>query len=496
MGAQMKRWRALPAVVVFSLCGFLAGCGGGSSSAVVPPPVPAIQNLDSSTSPSSPVNLPIEINGTGFQGAPGQVIFTQGSLSVPVTPSTGGWSDTGIVAVVPAGNGTTNFTTPGTVAVTVKTTGGTSNSVNLTLVANVTFDVNNVTWTTTTPLPTPLTGLRAVAVPSTSNSTAYVVVTGGFNGSANTTTVLSNTIAPNGTLGASWNSIADQPLPVTLAHQGMVEADPGNSLVPVGSRFIYVLGGQLNSAATPGGVNTVYMAPVDPTTGAVGAWTALSSTLPQSLIGPAVTLYNGYVYVVGGLTTSSAPASSVYSAPVESDGTLGPWTTSGNSYPVPVAFATTFGFAGKLYVLDGGDQNSTAPNAQSLGGVTDVRIASAVNGVVGAWTSTSPTIKDREKHITWLAFGQIIDAEGVYSGNPGSLELERTIFNPDATLASWNGITASSVQINANVYNAAAIVSPLLSPTNAPRFLLLGGQKFVTLTPGPLSSTVYVNSTP
>jgi hypothetical protein len=47
-----------------------------------------------------------------------------------------------------------------------------------------------------------------------------------------------------------------------------------------------------------------------------------------------------------------------------------------------------------------------------------------------------------------------------------------------------------------NVYNAAAILSPLLSSTNPPRFLLLGGQTFATTPPGTLSSTVHVNSAP
>jgi hypothetical protein len=54
------------------------------------------------------------------------------------------------------------------------------------------------------------------------------------------------------------------------------------------------------------------------------------------------------------------------------------------------------------------------------------------------------------------------------------------------------GVNAPSM----NVYNAAAIVSPLLSSTNAPRFLLLGGQAFATTPPGALSSTVHVNNAP
>ncbi len=489
-----KVWRNCAGALFLLVASFAAtGCGGSSGKAQLLPP--SISNLNSSTTPSSPVGLAIEINGSNFQSAPGQVTFTQGGVTATVTPVASGWSSNSVIAVVPSGNGTTNFTVPGNVAVAVVTAGGTSNGATLALVQNVTFNVNNVTWTTTTALPGPLTGLRAVAVPVNSSS-AFAVVTGGFNGSINTTTVLANTLAPDGTLGASWTSVSTNPLPASRAHHGMVVAHAGNSLVPVGSAFIYVLGGQAASTDAPGGTNTVYMASVNTTTGAVGTWTALTSTLPQALVGPAVTLYNGHIYVVGGLTTGGTPSASVYSAPVNPDGTLGSWTTATNSYPTPVAFATAFGFGGNLYVLDGDTNTSTDPNAQGVAGIQQVNFASAHNGVVGTWTSTSSTIKARKKHITWLSFGQIIDAEGIYDGNPGSLELERSSINADATLATWNGITASVNQIGANVYNAGAFVSPLQSAAGNPRFLLFGGQSFVLSGTGAPSSQVFVNSAP
>jgi hypothetical protein len=50
----------------------------------------------------------------------------------------------------------------------------------------------------------------------------------------------------------------------------MAEADPSNSLVPSGKAFVYVIGGQRVNIDSPGGANTVYMAGVDPSTGAVG----------------------------------------------------------------------------------------------------------------------------------------------------------------------------------------------------------------------------------
>ena len=475
---------------------FLTSCGGSNAN-VPPPPVPVIQNVNSTTDPATPVGLPIEINGSGFQGSPGSVVFTQASsgITATVTPNAGGWSSTGIAVNVPTGNGTNNFTVPGTVTVAVKTTGGTSNSVTLTLIQTLTFDVNNVQWTNTSAaLPTALTGLRAAAI-SVSDTSAYVVTTGGYDGTSNTSDVYVGALDPTGII-SGW-ATSTNVLPETIADHGMVEANPENSLVDINTAYIYVIGGQVDSASAPGGTTDVYNAPFDTTTGTVGAWTKLTSSLPQSLVGPAVTLFNGYVYVIGGLKPDGTPSADVYSAPVNKDGTLGTWTKAASAYPTPVSFASAFGFAGKLYVLNGDTANSTDPNAQgTASGTQAVNFASAVNGVVGTWTATSTTIKNRKKQIIWMAFGQIIDAEGIYSGNPGSSELERSQVNPDSTLASFNGITASVNQINANVYNAAAVVSPVQSAAATPRFILIGGQPYGTLASSTPSSTVYVNTAP
>ena len=477
--------------IVLVVVALLSSCGGGSKA-----PVPSILNINNSTTPSSPVGLAIEINGSGFQGAPGKVVFTQSGITATVTPNSSGWTDSGIVVAVPSGNGTSSFTVSGTVNVTVVTSGGTSNAATLNLIQTLTFDVNNVTWATTTPLPAAMSGMRAVAVPGASSISAFVVVTGGFDGTSDLTSVYSNTLNSDGTVSGNWTSITTNPLPVTVAHHGMAEADPGNSLVAANSRFIYVLGGQQHSTDTPGGTSNVYMASVDPNTGAIGTWTQLSRNLPETLVGPAVSIFNGYLYVVGGLRADGTPSPNVYSAAVKPDGTLGSWTTATNVYPTPVSFAQAFGFGGKLYVVDGEFGTSTDPNQQGNVGTSAVNFASAINGALGAWTNTSGTIKSRTKHITWTAFGQVIAGEGIYAGSPGSLELERTVVQPDSTLGSWNGITSSVNQMNANVYNGATLVSPLQSPTATPRFLLFGGQAFTMTPPGALSNTVYYNNAP
>jgi hypothetical protein len=80
------------------------------------------------------------------------------------------------------------------------------------------------------------------------------------------------------------------------------------------------------------------MASVDPTAGTVGPWQALTSPLPQQLVGMSATVYNGFLYVAGGLTTGALPSAAVFSAPINADGTLGTWTTATNALPTATAF--------------------------------------------------------------------------------------------------------------------------------------------------------------
>ncbi len=488
------------AALVLAASGFLGGCGSGSGT---PPPVPMIQNINSSTTPTSPVGLPIEINGSGFQAAPGKVNFKQGSTSIDVVPAASAWSDTGAVAAVP-----TSLTAPGTVSVTVVTSGGTSNAVTLNLVGTITFNPSQMNWGTTMALAKPMTGLRAVAVPGTSSTGAFAIVTGGYDGTANTTTVWANNLNQDGTVGSTtnttWTTITTNPLPTTLAHHAMAEADDTNSLVAAGKRYLYVIGGQVSFTDAPGGTNIVYVANVDSTTGAVGTWTASTNSLPKSLLGLSATVHNGFLYVAGGLDTNGNPVTAVYSAPVNADGTIGTWTTATNTLPTARAFGTMVVFGGIIYYINGDPNASLLPNAQGVGD-KDVYYASAVRGKIGTWTlNGNLTIHDRAKGILFTAYGQFIAGEGVYTGSVGSGEMESSSVNPNNTtnvaLNSWTGLTGSLGQSpKANVYNAAGLTSPLFAPTtNGPRFLILGGQALTgTSGPGGLpSSTVYVNTAP
>jgi hypothetical protein len=84
----------------------------------------------------------------------------------------------------------------------------------------------------------------------------------------------------------------------------------------------------MNSAGVS--VSTVYTAPIN-ANGTLGAWTT-GTSLPGAIRGGQAFVTNSRVYYCGGLTT--ATVATVYTAPINADGTLGAWTTS---TPLPSA---------------------------------------------------------------------------------------------------------------------------------------------------------------
>ncbi len=448
---------------------------------------PTLSNINGATSPSSAVGQLIEINGSNFQASSATVNFTQGSITASATPVSSQAADSSLVVAVPSGDSSSDFSVPGTVTVTVESNGVTTGSISLSLTAAPSFDIGSTTWTTTTPLPAALAGLAAVGVHGT-GSTAYVVVTGGTTGSINASEVYSNTLNSDGTVGSSWTTITADQLPEGIAFHGMVEADASNSPAPAGTSYIYIIGGQSVFGGGPGGTSSVYMASVDTSNGAVGSWTQVSNSLPQALVGSAVTLFHGWIYVVGGLLSTGSPSNAVYSAQVNSNGTLGTWVTSDSPYPLAISFATSFAYGGTLFVLNGDTSSSTNPNAVSgLTGTDSVYYARVIAGSVQSWSeSANATLAARVKHNTWNAFGQLMNGEGIYSG---SLEFEWSLLNSSGLPGDWNGLTNPP---HAYVYNAASLVSPLLSPSDTPRYLLLGGETVS----GTISNSVYYNNAP
>jgi hypothetical protein len=343
-------------------------------------------------------------------------------------------------------------------------------------------------------MPEGLRGHAAEAIPHTATH-AYLYATGGQTGGgspanrASCNVIGLNVAGPNFTMDGSWTALPD--LPLARAFHALAVANPGSSPVGMNEAFLYVVGGQALETDTPGGTDTIYQATVTMADGSIGGWSA-AGTLPAPRLGHTARVYRGVLWVVGGFDTSGNPQDTIYHAPIQTDGSLGAFTTSAVPMPQPVAFHASFAFGGRLYVLGGEATTSTDPNDGTAGGeIGDVDFASITGGVVGTFQSTTTMGKDRMKHVVWNSFGQVIVAEGVYSGAAGSSEMTRNDIQSDGTLGSWNGLTGGNVA-GANVFNTAAAVSPVSPAGGGPRFLLLGGDDFA----GNAVATVWVNTGP
>ena len=199
------------------------------------------------------------------------------------------------------------------------------------------------TWTTGTSLPGVSSGSQAVV---TSNR---VYLLGG-----NSSRVYTAPINGDGTLG-TWTT--DTSLPVALS----------NFQAIVTSNRVYLLGGGNNS----GYVSTVYTAPINGD-GTLGAWTTASS-LPSTLGLSQAIVTSNRVYLLGGLIGGSY-VSTVYTAPINEDGTLGAWTTDTNSLPGDLSLSQAIVTSNRVYLLGGrvgSSYVSTVYTATFSGGKND-----------------------------------------------------------------------------------------------------------------------------
>ncbi|MFO0920541.1 MAG: hypothetical protein U0451_02610 [Candidatus Saccharimonadales bacterium] len=191
--------------------------------------------------------------------------------------------------------------------------------------------------------------------------------------------------------------------------------------------YMYVIGGVDNSTSTADAAsNVVYYAKVN-SNGTVGSWST-TSALPAARAGHTATYINGYIYVVGGSTIryngtvyeySLAPAySNVYYAKVNKDGTLGAWNSTGAaSIPVARVYHSAETYNGYLYIIGGSNDGHGT-------GVNTVYYAKPnADGSINSngWNTTSTLATGRLMHESTILNGKIYVVWGTvdYGKNPG-----------------------------------------------------------------------------
>ncbi len=447
---HLSMTRALGVLLVSAL--FLA-CGSNSP----PPAMPAITDINGGLSASGTVGSLFVIDGTGFgdlaAATPGYSIdFRDATTSAVVASATvdyavGAWKNLFITATVPS-----TLVASTTYKVTVTTPSGTSLPVSFLVVGSITFSPSTISWAATSSLPVALQGLSTVV--SAVGGTTYVYALGGNtaasttqNGKAsNVSTVYMNSFNGNTSAlaGPSWALTGA--LPAARGFAAAVAATAFNSKLG-GNGAIYLLGG-LDAAGAA--TSTVWAASLDadgtiPASGS-GAWTATTS-LPQPLFAHAAVIFHGRIYVAGGNDSTGTPVATVYSAPINADGSLGSWVAA-PGLPDKRAYHQILAIAGNLYVLGGSDAAADPlSNVLSAGSQSTVYYdpINLQNGSLAnaTWTTNANTMtKPREKGSAVAAGGYVLVSGGLYNGAAtGSSEQSYASLNADGSLSAFNGAT-------------------------------------------------------
>jgi large repetitive protein len=209
--------------------------------------------------------------------------------------------------------------------------------------------------------------------------------------------------------------------------------------------YLYVIGGQSSSNA----LDDVEVAPIS-TNGTVGTWSA-TTVIPTARVYHTSVAYNGYLYVIGG-TPGSGELNDVEVAPINSNGTVGTWSAT-NAFPTARHLHASVAYNGYLYVIGGNDGTNYRD---------DVQVAPInSNGTVGTWTPTTAFPGAAREGHTSVAYNGYLYVIGGYNGTSlGFSDVLAAPINANGTLGAWTWTDAlatarvyhTTVEYNGDLY--------------------------------------------
>jgi len=286
------------------------------------------------------------------------------------------------------------------------------------LVANGTVGV----WASTTSFTTARTGHTSVVY------NGYMYILGGDNGGPLADTQFA-VINANATLGA-WTATTSIPT-ARYTHTSVVY-----------NGYVYVTGGSIGT--TVYNADTQYAPLIGVTSGAVSAWTATTS-FPTARLAHTSVAYNGYMYVVGGYG-ASAPLSDVQYAPIAANGTLGAWTAT-TSFTTARNAHTTVVYNGYMYVMGGLNATPAALNDTQYAPI-------AANGTLGAWTATTSFTTARAAATSVVYNGYVYMIGGKNTAGTAFSDTQYAAIAANGTIGAW---TATTSFTNARSYHTSVV---------------------------------------
>lgn len=233
----------------------------------------------------------------------------------------------------------------------------------------------------------------------------YVYSIGGsVNGGGNITTQTVEYAAINadGTLGAWAADTHEIPsarvFPAAAAYNG----------------YMYLLGGQ----ESVGGafLKTISYAPISSTGALSGNWASAGGNTTNGGTGASLVAYNGYLYSIGGYD-GTVDYNTVQYAPINSNGTIGSWTTNANSFTTARSNLSPFVYNGYMYIAGG--------EGASL--MNDIQVAQInSDGTLGSWAYTTPFTGARKDTVATAYNGFVY----ITGGNDSTSSLADVQFAP------------------------------------------------------------------
>jgi hypothetical protein len=196
--------------------------------------------------------------------------------------------------------------------------------------------------------------------------------------------------------------------------------------------YLYIFGGQYYNGSANVDLNDVQYAPIN-SNGTIGSWTATTSFTTGAYFFGAVA-YNGYLYMVGGYNDANGTLSSVLYAPINSNGTIGSWNPT-TSLGTAVYALGAVAYNGYLYNL-GGSANSGDVNTVQYAPINS-------NGTIGSWTSATGFNGVREQFAAVVNDGYIYIIGGLVNGQLTN-NVQYAPIESNGSVGSWTTTTPLS----------------------------------------------------
>jgi microcystin-dependent protein len=216
-------------------------------------------------------------------------------------------------------------------------------------------------------------------------------------------------------------------------------------------------------------VRRTYTAPIN-TDGTLGAWVVTTNTFPAQLQYSASFATKNRVYVIGGMN-GFTNTKTVYTAPINADGTLGTWTTATN-FPTDVFGHSAFVTKNRVYVV-GGDTGVFMTNTNYHKTIYTAPINE--DGTIGTWTTAGSMLNSFLTNQVVVTPKRVYLLGSVASDGTATTPTQSAPINADGTLGSW--VAGTALPTN---FRLGTVVS------NSTRVWLLGGY-----TASSINKTVY-----